>query len=297
MSRKIKKIHSKKILFNRALLTFLIFTTIFFGIFEFNNVLINNQTKNIELHNTNNILSPTPTIKKDVEIRIPILLYHYVENVKDPKDTIRQSLNIQPFIFDLQVKTLKESGYEFLTASEIKYYLNKYKFIPERNVILIFDDGYEDFYEYVFPIIKKYNIKVTLYMPSQFINKKNYLTYKQLLEIKNSGLVEIGAHSRFHTYLKGLSKTEVKSEVEGSKSELEKLLGIKVTSFAYPYGAYDQFSEESVELAGFETAVTTNPGANINSGNLYKINRIRPGRRTGPDLIEYISQKEFKSAF
>src|SRR5258708_9409025 len=68
--------------------------------------------------------------------KVTILLYHYVENIKDPKDTIRQSLNIPPHIFEAQVKTLKEAGFTFMTTRELSDVVDGKLELPSKPVIL-----------------------------------------------------------------------------------------------------------------------------------------------------------------
>lgn len=236
-------------------------------------------------------------LKKDLPktktYKIPILLYHYVEYVKDPKDTIRISLNILPITFDDEVKTLKEAGYTFLTAKDVANIIDGKTSLPKKPIVLTFDDGYRDFYTDVFPILKKYQIKAVAYVVPGFLDKPNNLTHNQLKEIAHSNLVEIGAHTVFHTYLKGLNEKRLKFEVTQSKQMLEQELQIKVVSFAYPYGAFDDKAVEVVKDAGFKTAVSTVPGIDASLENRFFLFRLRPSGRTGEALIKFLEQSKF----
>ena len=122
-------------------------------------------------------------IKPVKQIYVPILLYHYVEYVKDPGDSIRKSLNIIPYIFDQEVKTLKDAGYNFITPKDLADVLDDKNNLPERPVILTFDDGYRDFYTDVFPILKKYQVKAIAYIVPNFLDKPNNLSTWMLKEI------------------------------------------------------------------------------------------------------------------
>lgn len=220
--------------------------------------------------------------------RVPILMYHYVEYVKDARDTIRKSLDIVPAIFEQQIVTFKDKGYMFITAGELGDYITGNGTIPEKPVLLTFDDGYRDLYTDVFPIIKKYQVRITVYMVSSFLDKPNYLFKWQLQEMVNSGLVELGAHTVHHISLKEKSSKVDQDEITGSKKELEDIFHIPIVSFAYPYGAYDEQAIRSVKQSGYKTAVTTMLGDIIDSKNPYVIPRIRPGNKTGDTLIQYI---------
>lgn len=232
-------------------------------------------------------------VKPTKQFYIPILLYHYVEYVKDPGDTIRKSLNIIPVVFDEEVKTLKNAGYTFLTPKDLADILDEKMELPQKPVILTFDDGYRDFYTDVYPILKKYNVKAVAFIVPNFLNKPNNMDTWMLKELAKSNLVEIGAHTMNHSYLAGLPKKRVEYEVIESKKYLEKILGIPIVSFAYPYGAFDNQAIKVVQDAGFKTAVTTIHGNLVMDINRYFIYRLRPGARVGESLIKFIEEKSF----
>lgn len=230
-------------------------------------------------------------------INVPILLYHYVEYVTDKRDTIRQSLNINPFIFTKQIETLKKAGYSFITPVDLSLALVGIVDLPSKPVILSFDDGYRDFYTDVFPILKKESIKVVAYLVPNFLDHLNYMYTTQVKEIAASGLVEIGAHTMDHMWLKGVNEKKAQYEIAGSRIFLQNLTGQAINSFAYPYGAFDTQSENLVQKAGFLNAVSTVPGITQSKENAYFLFRLRPGGRTGESLISYISQTTFASAY
>lgn len=227
-------------------------------------------------------------LKPQKFLRMPILMYHYVEYVKDDKDTIRKSLNIIPYIFEEQVKTLKNAGYFFITLADLANALDDKNNLNPKSVILTFDDGYRDFYTDVFPILKKYQVKAVVYIVPNFLNKPNNMDTWMVSEIAKSGLVEIGAHTMDHTYLAGLPLQRVKYEIEQSKKYLEKNFGIRVVSFAYPYGAFDNQAIDVVKKAGIRTAVTPINGIFAQDINRFFLYRIRPGVKTGEELLNLL---------
>lgn len=233
-------------------------------------------------------------LKPQKSINVPILLYHYVEYVQDPGDTIRKSLNIVPYTFDEEVKTLKDAGYTFITMSDLADILDDEKPLPEKPVVLTFDDGYRDFYTDVLPILKKYEVKAVAYVVPNFLDKPNNLTTWQLKEIAKSGLVEIGAHTMEHSYLKGLPRKRAEHEIEESKKYLEKEIGMPVVSFAYPYGAFDNETIDIVKKAGFKSAVTTISGIFAQDLNRFFLYRIRPGGIIGPSLLGLFKSESLK---
>ena len=143
-------------------------------------------------------VASTSAIQLPVSVRVPILMYHYVEYVKDKGDKVRISLNTTPDTLEQEVKTLSEAGYTFMTNAELADVLDGKSKLPPKPILLTFDDGYRDFYTDAYPILKKYQVKATQYVISGFLNNKNHLTSSQLQEIAKDGLVEIGAHTVHH---------------------------------------------------------------------------------------------------
>lgn len=226
-------------------------------------------------------------------LRVPILMYHYVEYVKDEKDTTRISLNTLPHVLEAQIQTLKDAGFTFLTNKQLSEFISGIGFLPEKPVVITFDDGYRDFYTDAYPILKKHNTPATQYVVSGLLRDPNYMTPDQVSEIAKDGLVEIAAHTKTHPWLKDAEAKFVKSEVEESKKDLEKLTGYEIVSFAYPYGSFDVQSIEAVKHAGYTSAVSTIPGIMHNHDTKYFLYRLRPGKRVGEELIHWINGSKF----
>lgn len=239
-----------------------------------------------------------PEIKKKVatvsaSIKLPIVTFHYVEYVQDPKDTIRKSLDIVPSAFEFQLKALHDENYTSYFVREIPDILTGKKALSPKSIILTFDDGYEDFYDNAFPLLKKYQIKGTIYLIVDFIGRKGFLNEKEIKEIAASGLVEIGAHSLDHLYLKTLPEQTVRKQVFESKKKLEDTYGININTFAYPYGAFSQQALDLVKEAGYTAAVSTIPGIYQSENNLMFLSRIRSGYLTVTEIkADFISWKK-----
>lgn len=232
---------------------------------------------------------------KSATLRVPILMYHYIEHVEDPNDHFRELMNTHPELFEEQVKALKDNGYTFMTMKEVGDILDGVGTLPAKPVVLTFDDGYKDFLFDALPIMKKYQAKGTMYMISGFTDNPNHMTKAELEEIMSSGLVEVGAHTIHHQYLAGISEELATTEIAGSKMMLEFMLGVPIVSFAYPFGANDEQAARIVAEAGYTTAVTTAPGIEIRKDNRFIIDRLRPGGRVGTDLINYLEGNYFEA--
>jgi peptidoglycan/xylan/chitin deacetylase (PgdA/CDA1 family) len=209
--------------------------------------------------------------------RIPIIMYHYVEYVDRQKDPEKFNLATSPYVLERQISLLAAANYSFLFAKDLPDILAQKNSVPPRPVVLTFDDGYEDFYFNVLPILQKYQVKATVFVIPNFIGKEGYLNLEELQKLRGSGLVEIASHTLNHAYLKNLKIDLAKKEIQESKTKLESLLGIGVYSFAYPWGAFSKETLQMVRAAGYTTAVSVIPGINQTEENKFYLFRIRPG--------------------
>ena len=110
-------------------------------------------------------------------------------------------------------------------------------------IVITFDDGYYSNYEYIYPILKQYQVKVSIFIVTDKIGQEidgiKYLGWEECLEMQNSGLVEICSHSKKHVFYDKRSVREISDDVKASYEEIEKHLGKQdLKIFAYPYGAY-----------------------------------------------------------
>ncbi len=233
-------------------------------------------------YNAKNLVKPTDIPEKpaslSAQLKIPIVMYHYVEYVQDKGDHTRLSLDTTPYTFESELKSLINEGYQTYFVKDIPKILEgKIKYDLSKAVVLTFDDGYEDFYLNAFPLIKEYHVKATLFPIYDFINKQGFLTDTEIREIIASGLVEIGSHTLDHVGLKHVSSQVAQKQIVDSKKDLEQEFGIKVESFAYPFGAFNNNVMEMVKQASYSAAVSVIPGSIQSENNLFYLSRIRAG--------------------
>ena len=194
---------------------------------------------------------------------IPILTYHCVD------DTIwgYKPMFVSVKTFDEQMKCLKDQGYSAITFRDLDN-LN----IIKKPVIITFDDGYENNYTNAFPILKKYNMKATIFVISNAIGHQKYLKTWQIKEMRN--LIDFESHTVSHPYLDKLSAKEIENELMQSQEYLQKLLDTKIDVVAYPYGSY---SDKVIKITKkyYKYGVTTNSGDfYYKHSNDYHIKRI-----------------------
>ena len=199
---------------------------------------------------------------------IPVLNYHQIN------DTDENLLTVSTAEFEAQMAWLEENGYQTITAAELADALEGKKTLPDRPVLITFDDGYIDNYRCAFPILKKHNMKACIFLISEYVSLyPNYLTWEQLAEMQASG-IEFGSHTVDHNVLTELSPNSVNHELADSKRVLENRLGRPVKFLAYPCGYTNEYIKKRVHTEGYRAAFTVNLG-NVHPGDdLYALNRV-----------------------
>lgn len=234
-------------------------------------------------------LSDTQLGLREGEIVVPILLYHFVgrESLeRDGASTTRY--NVTTADFDAQLALLHRLGYQTVTVGEITAALRGEGILPVRPIAITFDDGWVEQYSIAFPLLQKYGMKATFYVPSSYTTGGRVVTWEELEELRDAGM-EIGAHTRKHVNLLSVSAEDASYEIFGSKSVLEAKLDITVESMAYPYGLYSGSTVALAQQAGYRAAVALNASPKQSLSNLYALRRFEiHGDHTLADLIAYL---------
>ena len=212
---------------------------------------------------------------------VPILLYHSIA-----KDVPRQFSEwaVPPQVFAAQMAFLYEHQYTPITVTQLTAAIDdSNERLPERPVVLTFDDGFTDFYTDALPILNKCNFTATLYIATGLVGKTNHglyyqskrpiLTWEQIAEISGSG-VECGAHSHSHPQLDTLSFASARKEIFHSKKVMEHHLGRKISTFSYPYGYYSPAVRRLVKAAGYTSACAVKRAMSATTDDPFALARI-----------------------
>lgn len=214
--------------------------------------------------------STDPTRENTInnETSIPIFMYHYIRVLNDPNDKIGTNLSVSPEKFSSELDLIKSKGYEAITFEDINN-----GNIPNKPIILTFDDGYKDFYQNAYSELKKRNMKAVSFIITNDIGQNEYMNNNEIKEISNYG-IEIGSHTLSHPDLSKLSSAKAEIEIAQSKKNLEELISKNIISFCYPSGKYTPETENIVKTAGYKFATTTNSGITT-FDNFFALNRYR----------------------
>lgn len=207
---------------------------------------------------------------REVKGSLRVLTYHRVRpDADDPK-----SVTPQRFLEHLQ---LLRAHWKVVSLSEVLAAIEENQPLPERAVLLTFDDGCADLYDYALPLLQEFNFPAVVFMLARYVGKRGrtyseahypevpFLSADKLREMSQAG-VEIGSHGLWHVPLSFLTPKEAWEEVSVSKALLSDLLGEEVRAFSYPWGRAGDFGDEHVAMvakAGYRIAFTMLPGMNV----------------------------------
>ena len=203
--------------------------------------------------------APTPTAAARTA-DVPIFIYHHTKPGVTPQSLTGQAMMVNPETFEQHLKYLQANRFQTIRFADLAAYLvEETVTLPERPAIISFDDGWEDQFQYAFPLLQKYRFSATFFVVSDYIDRENFITSEQLRLLAAANM-EIGSHTRSHPTLTGLGAQRQWNEIAASKSILEERLGVAIDSFAYPYGSYNTEVAALTQAAGYRAARTIRAG-------------------------------------
>ena len=206
-------------------------------------------------------------------------MYHLI--LEEPYNSYT-ALFVRPSSFDKQLRMLTDAGYTFLFADE-------WEMTDRPSVILTFDDGYEDNYTNMFPILKSYGAKATVFLITDLIGTSGYLSEDQIREMASSGLVSFQSHTMSHLDLSYQDEATLRYQFSESAFVIESLTGRPVKALAYPAGSYNGFVL-SVVSDYFNFCYTTKSPYSVTDYTPYTIPRYYAARElTDAQFSAYIS--------
>lgn len=240
--------------------------------------------------------------------KTPILVYHKITHISDGIDAL---WNVSPELFSKQIEFLLENGFQIVSLQSF-YDSHQFKnSLPKNTVIITFDDGYANFYENAYPVLCKYRLPATVFLTVHYtgadyfyewdrtqITKKpelkqhfRLLSWNEIYEMKESGLITFGSHSMTHPHLGRLPDDEIVYELCESRRILEERLEPPVIFFSYPGGSYaygdvNKNTRKHLEECGYKLACTSRTGRNRVSDDLLSLKRIGISREDDIPLFK-----------
>ncbi|MFF5252189.1 polysaccharide deacetylase family protein [Streptomyces leeuwenhoekii] len=221
---------------------------------------------------------------------VPILMYHAV--AAEPNDATRD-LSVTPEAFAEQMAIVADRGRTPVTTSELAAAWRSGRPLPDRPVLITFDDGYEGVHRHALPALAGHGFRATLFVTTGWLRGQHdtggaldtMLDWDQVGELAGAG-VEIGGHSHSHPQLDQLDDERLRSELVRCREIVAGQLGAAPVSFAYPYGYSDRRVRRAVREAGYAQALAVGNGTARRGQGPYALRRVTVRRGTGPAAFE-----------
>jgi peptidoglycan/xylan/chitin deacetylase (PgdA/CDA1 family) len=216
-----------------------------------------------------------------------ILFYHRVSDERD-------DLAVTPRRFREQMDYLLREGYSVLDVHAAFEQLEAGQ-LPPRTVAVNFDDGYQDVVEHALPVLAERGFRATVFVVSAAVDgtatfswyrrQPQLIEWDDIVALDREGTLRFEAHSVSHPNLAILPADEAAAEIRDSKLALEARLGRKGRVFCYPGGVFTAREEALVADAGFEVAVSCDPGLNLPGGDRFAL--FRQSVEPGDNLLDF----------
>ena len=216
----------------------------------------------------------------NIELKIPILMYHHVGEPVEEKD---RPYFVSAKRFKKQIWYLQKAGYQSVDLSDLLEGLRNDGALPEKPIVITFDDGTESIYKNAFPILQDRNFKAIVFLAVNYINKSEMqdesflkyipLTWGKIKEMQDHG-ISFYPHSLTHPHLTKIASEKAYFEIHESKRILEEKLGKPMDFFSYPYGDINEEIRKMVERAGYRGALDAWGGMNNKNTDIFRLKRI-----------------------
>ena len=230
---------------------------------------------------------PTPSGTYSWTLRVPILMYHHISVPPADADIYRTDLSVTPQNFREQMTYLAENGYTSIDLYQLSAAIAAKIDLPEKPVILTFDDGYLDNYENAFPILQEFGFTGSFSILTDMADQgaEGYANWEQLEEMAAAGM-RIESHSKNHPDLTTQSRDSVIFQILGSQETIAAHIGYTPRYFVYPSGRYNEEIMQILAELDLWGATTTQGGAWHGFEDRYEWSRQR--MRYDTTLTEFI---------
>ena len=206
--------------------------------------------------------------------KINTLMYHHIQPEEEAKKNGQANLTVAPNFLENQFQYLKDKKYNVISMENLKNFFDGTEKLPDKPVLLTFDDGYKDNYVYMYPILKKFGYKATIFIPTGLLNNPDYLTWDDLNSMKD--LVYFGNHTWSH-HSSGGTTEKLDEEISLADKQLNEHSFNDSKIFAYPFGKSSGNAENILNKYKYSLAFTTTHGNILCRGKKFDLPRIRIG--------------------
>jgi peptidoglycan/xylan/chitin deacetylase (PgdA/CDA1 family) len=185
---------------------------------------------------------------------VPVLCYHHIRDWEGTDTEEDRAYIVPPSLLEEQLMWLKDNGYTGVTSGQVYEYVKNGRPLPPKPIMLSFDDNDDNQYTNAVPLLKKYGFNATFFVMTVTMDKENYMTSEQLIELDKEGF-DIQPHTwDHHIVTEYTTEEDYTRQLVEPKKTLEDLLGHPTPYFAYPFGIYDKTAADKLEEIGYEGA-------------------------------------------
>lgn len=219
---------------------------------------------------------PTPSGIYSWTLKVPILMYHYVSDPPADADKYRLDLSVSPDQFRQQMTFLRDGGYTPIDLYALTTAIVGHSELPDKPVLLTFDDGYIDNYQIAYPILEEFGFKGTFFVVTEFIDngREGYMTWAMVEEMARAGH-RFESHSRTHPDLTEKDHDDLIWQILGAQETLAAHIGYRPRYFCYPGGDYNAETIQVLRDLDYWGAVTTANGSWHGFDDRFEWRRIR----------------------
>lgn len=218
--------------------------------------------------------------------RVPVLMYHYLSIPPDDANIYRRDLSVSPELFARHLDAIQAAGYTTISLYDLQAHLWEGAPLPEKPVVITFDDAYRDKYTNAFPLLRERGMIATIFVVTDFMDEERpaYLTWDMAREMLAAG-ISIESHGRNHISLKNQSQDYLVWQALGSLETIQYELGVRPRFVSYPAGEFDGQTIAIFQSAGYWAGFTTIQGATHSTDDLFRLHRVRIRGSTEPDEL------------
>ena len=266
---------------------------------------------------------PSSTVAVDTAategVALPVVMYHGIL----PQTDRQGRYVISPALFEQDLAYIRQAGYTTVTVADLLSYVDEGTPLPEKPIMLTFDDGYYNNYRYAYPLLKQYGMRAVISPVvawSQWYSDHpeetdreiySHITWEQIREMADSGVIEIQNHS-YDLHHNEKNERQGASKLAGETAEayqamlrddlvtaqrlLTEKTGVTPTAFTYPYGAMSAEAQAVLEEMGFRASFSCESRVNVITKSLQSLWKLGRYLRTNEGKSEAFFSKLFRAA-
>lgn len=210
--------------------------------------------------------------------RIPVLLYHRIDS---EADKAWQPFCVSPDNFARQMAWLAQEGYRTIDLHALLDYYERDEPVPEKALVITFDDGYYCNYSRAFPLMAKYDFTGTVFLAGNLMraddappaeSRQGFMSWNEIREMQKHGW-SLQSHGLDHVKMTELSRERLHREIFESREVIAAKLGAAVDFFCYPFADFDARISDCVREAGYRGACGGPPFYEDGPGSPFAIGR------------------------